>query len=135
LSGDAAGASEPDPFQLLRVQHYVHDAVLERAIEVRGEEAAKESPPLLISDIQSAYERVKRTQRPDQLAFDPKWSAYEILHIQSAASTRLARAAYLTIIKAIHPDRNGNQPWSTIATQKVNNAWDFIKNERQKNES
>jgi hypothetical protein len=129
-----ADATAPDACQVLRVQKHVHDAVLARALEVRAEEAPLESPPLLIADLQAAYERVRAVPRPGDWRFDAAWTPHETLHVLPAASLRLTRSAYLTIVKAVHPDHNQDKAWATMATQAVNRAWEAIRIERQQKE-
>ena len=135
LPNSSTTTEQVDPYLLLRVQRYVHDLVLARVLEIRGEEAMKESPPIPIGDLLAAYKQVQQSQRPGDWRFESQWSPYEILHIQTAASTRLAKAAFLTIVKAVHPDRNAGNPWATVATQTVNGAWKAIKEERGESNS
>lgn len=125
-------AATLDPYQLLRVQPYVHDKVLNRALDIRGEETARETPPLSVRELQEAYEKILHSQRPAEWQFPPERKAYETLHVQPSASTRLVHSAYKAIITSVHPDVNPERrAWATEAAQRVNAAWEEIQKQRK----
>jgi ATP-dependent helicase YprA (DUF1998 family) len=117
-----------DPFLLLRVQPHVHSAVLEKAVEVRGEEIGTETPPISIRELQQAFQRVLDTPRPTEWQFPKDWTPYQVLHVRPEASKRLVHAAFKTIVRCVHPDVNP-APWATEMTQRVNAAWESIRDE------
>jgi hypothetical protein len=116
-----------NPFWVLRVQPHVHDEVLRRALEVRGEEITDDTPPISIQQLQRAHEAVKGSPRPGDWEFPPEWSEYEVLHVDADASKRLTHTAYKTIVFNVHPDRNKRQSdWANEATKHVNAAWHAV---------
>ena len=120
----------PDPFVLLRVQPHVHDTVLHKASQIRGEEISDESPPVTIAVLQDAYRKVLEHSRPVDWGFPAEWDAHQVLHVQSEASKRLAHAAYKAIIGQVHPDRNRQRDaWATEASKRVNEAWEAVQKE------
>jgi hypothetical protein len=120
-----------DPFALMRVQSYVHDVVLAKSIEIRGEEITGELPPISIAVLQQAYQQIKAQERPTEWRCDPSWDAWHTLHILDSASLRMARAARNTIAMVIHPDHyDGDKAEATRMMQIVNAAWEKIKDAR-----
>jgi len=116
-----------DPFWLLRVQPHVHDEVLSKASEVRGEEIGNEIPPVSIQELQAAYQSVLKHPRPPEWQFPPEWTVHQVLHIDQEASKRLTHTAYKIIVLNVHPDRNRERlTWATEATKRVNAAWEAI---------
>jgi len=116
-----------DPFRLLHVQPHVHDQVLHKALEVRGEEIGAEAPATSIQELQIAYRSILERPRPKDWQFSPEWTAYQVLHVDPEASKRLAHSAYKTIVLNVHPDRNRERSaWATEATKRVNAAWETI---------
>lgn len=130
--GPVQSPSEPatppaDPFWLLRVQPHVHDLVLSRALDVRGEEIGSETPPVLIQELQTAYQSVLKHPRPNDWQFPTEWTEYQVLHVQPQASKRLAHLAYKIIVGNVHPDRNRERlVWATEVTKRVNAAWEAV---------
>ena len=61
-----------DPYRLLRIQKDVHDPVLEKAFEVRGEEIANEVPPVSVVDLNQAYHQIAKAHRPSALEYCPR---------------------------------------------------------------
>ena len=126
----------PDPFVLLRVQPHVHDTVLHKASQIRGEEISDESPPVSIGVLQDAYRKVLEHSRPVDWGFPAEWNAHQVLHVQSEASKRLAHAAYKAIISQVHPDRNRQrETWATDASKRVNEAWEAVQKEWSRSRS
>ena len=121
-------ASPPaDPFRLLHVQHHVHDEVLRKALEVRGEEIVAETPPVSIQELQTAYQSVLKYPRPTDWRFPPEWTEYQVLHVDQEASKHLAHMAYKIIVLNVHPDRNRKRvAWATEVTKRVNAAWEAV---------
>jgi signal recognition particle subunit SEC65 len=117
------------------VQRHVHDEVLRRALEVRGEEIADDIPPVSIQELQRAHETIRSSPRPEDWKFPREWSEYEVLHVDADASKRLTHTAYKTIVFNVHPDRNkGRVNWANEATKQVNAAWNAVqKNWEQAN--
>lgn len=127
---DKASAPSADPYQLLRLQHHVHDQVLETTMNIRGEEIASESPPISIAQLQSAYQTVFQMARPKNWDFPDGWNAYEVLHILPDASKRHAQSAYKTIVRNVHPDHNiSRKEWANEVTKRVNTAWTQVKSD------
>lgn len=122
-----------NPFWVLRVQPHVHDEVLRRVLEIRGEEIADDTPLISIQQLQRAHEAVRGSPRPEDWDFPAEWSEYEVLHVDADASKRLTHTAYKTIVFNVHPDRNKGQiNWANEATKQVNAAWHAVqKNWRQ----
>lgn len=117
-----------DPFRLLRVQPHVHDVVLNKALNLRGEEIAAEVPPVSIQELQNAYQAVLECPRPQNWSFPAEWSSYEVLHVHPEASKRLAQSAYKLIVIQVHPDHNPQRlAWATEVTKRVNAAWETVK--------
>jgi ATP-dependent helicase YprA (DUF1998 family) len=131
-SGPVRPPSEPppppaDPFQLLRVQPHVHNEVLKKALEVRGEEIISEAPPVSIQELQTAYQSVLGHPRPEEWQFPAEWTAYQILHVDQEASKRLTHSAYKTVVLNVHPDRNRERAeWANEAAKRVNAAWEAV---------
>jgi hypothetical protein len=116
-----------DPFQLLRVQPHVHDQVLQKALNVRGEEIGNEMPPVSIQELQTAYQSVLECTRQKDWQFPPQWTEYQVLHVDPKASKRLTHTAYKIIVLNVHPDRNRErEAWATEATKRVNAAWEAV---------
>lgn len=131
-----ASTAKINPFELLRVQPHVHDAVLNRALETRGEEISAESPPVPIRALQEAYEQVKKSPRPARWKFEPAWDAWQTLHVLKSASRRLTQRAYRAIALVIHPDQYpGDKQEATTMFRRVNEAWERIKKEFERGKS
>ena len=134
-TGPVRAPSEPppppvDPFLLLRVQPHVHDQVLSKALDVRGEEIGSETPPISIQELQSAYRSVLEHPRLQHWEFLVDWTPHQILHIHREASKRLAHSAYKIVVSNVHPDRNPQHvKWATDTTQQVNAAWEAVQQE------
>ena len=123
-------AQKTNPFELLRVQPHVHDVVLSRALETRGEEISAESPPVPIRALQVAYAQVKNSPRPAGWKFDPAWDAWQTLHVLKSASRRLTQRAYRAIALVIHPDQYpGDKQEATTMFRRVNEAWERVRKE------
>jgi hypothetical protein len=117
----------PDPFWLLRIQPHVHDQVLSKALDVRGEEITLETPPVTIQELQAAYRSVLEHPRLQHWEFLADWTPHQILHIHREASRRLAHSAYKIVVSNVHPDRNPQHvKWATDTTQQVNAAWEAV---------
>jgi hypothetical protein len=128
-------AAPVDPFDLLRVQPYVHDAVLEKALEVRGEEIGSEIAGTSIQELQAAYRHVLQRPRPSDWQFPAEWGDYQVLHIKQEASEQLAHGVYKTIVLHVHPDRNPDRSaWAQEVTKRVNAAWEGVKSREHQKE-
>lgn len=116
-----------DPFDLLRVQPHVHDQVLERVLDVRGEEIDKEVPHVSVAALQRAFETLISRSRSENWEFPASWTPFEMLHIQPNASKRQVHVAFKVIVMNVHPDRNPeDKAWANAITQRVNLAWDAV---------
>jgi ATP-dependent helicase YprA (DUF1998 family) len=116
-----------DPFLLLRVQPHVHDQVLNKALDIRGEEIGTEVPAVSVAELQEAYRLVLQQSRPPDWEFPAGWTPFQILQVRSEASKRLAHAAYKVIIMEVHPDHNPQRrAWATEAAKLVNIAWERV---------
>jgi hypothetical protein len=122
-----------DPFELLRVQSHVHDAVLERIIDVRIDEIAAESPPVPLAVLQAAIREIRERIRPEDWQFPAEWSDHQVLHVLATASIKMTSKAHRAIALAVHPDLNpGTLERATRQMQRINEAWDRIKSKEPK---
>ena len=63
--------------------------------------------------------------RPESFSLNP----YEVLGVATDASTEEIRAAYRQHALRWHPDRNANDDYAMRMMQRVNAAWDILKDE------
>ncbi|MCX7103168.1 MAG: DUF1998 domain-containing protein, partial [Methylobacter sp.] len=122
-----------DPYQVLRVQKMAHDAVLNKAFEIRGGEIMDEVPPVSVVELSQAFQSVKQTLRPTIWNIRPDPDPYKILQILPLASLPMTQKIYRVIALQVHPDRfTGDKSQATEMMQRVNDAFDRIKKERNK---
>ena len=113
---------------ILHVQPYVHDQVLDKVVSLRAEELQAEVPPISMQAFQIACDEIRGTQRPQDWQFLTNWTPHQVLHVQREASKRLTQTAYKTIIRNVHPDLNpARVEWATEAAKQVNAAWEKVK--------
>ena len=64
---------------------------------------------------------------------ETKFDPYEILGLPHAASIKLVRAAYKTLIRAYHPDvYRGNKEFGELRLKEFNEAFEFLKDFKRK---
>ena len=66
--------------------------------------------------------------RPDSFSLNP----YEVLGVPTNASTGEIRAAYRQHALRWHPDRNANDEYAMRMMQRVNAAWDILRDEHSR---
>jgi hypothetical protein len=124
-----------DPYRVLRVQSEIHDLVLEKAYEVRGEEIANEVPPITEVELSQAYHSILETRRPPTWNIRPGQDPYKILEILPAASVPMIQKIYRVIARQVHPDTYaGDKTQANEMMKLVNDAFHKIqKIKRQDN--
>ena len=122
-----------DPYQILRVQHKVHDTVLDKAYLVRSEEIARELPPVSAEELNQAYRQISELQRPQDWDIRPTLKPYEILEILPQASLGMVQRIYRVIAREIHPDVfPGDKKKANEMMRLVNETYERIVKEKQK---
>jgi len=123
-----------DPYLLLRIQKEVHDPVLEKAFEVRGEEISKEVPPVSVVDLNQAYQQVIKASRISTWNIMPGQDPYKILEILPSASLPMIQKIFRVIALQVHPDTyQGDKLKATEMMQLVNEAFNKVKKEKLNN--
>jgi DnaJ-domain-containing protein 1 len=71
------------------------------------------------------------TQKPAPLSDDKRASPYALLGVKPGASQQEIRAAWLKLVKELHPDGSGGQRSATEKLKEINQAYQKLKNNRQ----
>lgn len=122
----------PDPYKVLRVQNEVHDPVLEKAYEVRGEEISDEVPPISAVELNQAFHTILETRRPTTWNIQPSQDAFKILEILPSASLPMIQKIYRVIARQIHPDTfAGDKSKANEMMKLLNEAFDKARKEKR----
>jgi DEAD/DEAH box helicase domain-containing protein len=121
-----------DPFKVLRVQTHVHDPVLQKAYEVRGEEITNEVPPVSEAALSEAYQSILGKHRPLGWNIKIGQDPYQILEILPTASLPMSQKIYHVIARQVHPDTYpGDKTKATEMMKLVNDAFEKVRKEKR----
>jgi ATP-dependent helicase YprA (DUF1998 family) len=131
----AAGRKEFDPYQILRLQHLVHDPVLNKAYEVRSAEITKELPQISAVELNQAYFDIYGKSRPKDWNIQATMTPHQILEILPEASLNMIQRIYRIIAREVHPDTyKGSKDKANQMMKLVNNAYQRLQKEKQQKE-
>jgi hypothetical protein len=121
-----------DPFKVLRVQTHVHDPVLQKAYEVRGEEITNEVPPVSEAALSEAYQSILEKHRPSGWNIKIGQDPYQILEILPTASLPMSQKIYHVIARQVHPDTYpGDKAKANEMMKLVNDAFEKVRKEKR----
>ena len=130
MQEEAPQPNQADPYQLLRLQPQVHGIVVNKAYEIRAREIAHEIPPLRVTELNTAYQKVLQQPLEQEWRLAGKRSPYQVLEVLPGASLKMIQQIYRLIALQVHPDANPTRTaWANEMMKCLNDAYDKIMKE------